>query len=334
VKVIPPAGLQVRFRVLKCDGNPVRQLVPSDVTMINDEKGVPFGKGAEGDSVSDVGANLNLELYSVLLLDLSNSIYAAGAVDALIDGARAFVEETVTKPQGALKHQVAIIAFGRPELITLEQEFTQDDAALNAKLEQLRVAPPRGTTDLYDAYMMALDMLATVGSGGDAVLERFVVLLTDGTHEAGNEEQLRMQALEAKHYSGATVFAIGIEGNYDACRLEELAGPPSIGGGGPCRELGACVPGTAKPASCTQFLPGVSKEAVSNAFHDVADHVTSLARGNYVAGICTPVTLGFPTMTLKVDVDGQKAQTTIPYDVQTLTGDVNSCVADDIKNAK
>lgn len=334
MKVVPPAGLQLRFRALDCDGNPVRPLVPSDMTVINDEKGVPFGQGGEGDSVSNVGEDSNIELYSVLVLDLSNSIHAAGAIDSVIDGARAFVEETVTKPQAALKHRVAIIAFGRPDLVTLEQDFTQDDAALNTKLEELRVAPPRGTTDLYNAYMMALAKAGEPTTGGDSVVERFVVLLTDGTHEAGNEEQLRSQALAMKHTSAATVFAIGIEGNYDACRLEELAGRPSNSVPGVCREQDACITGTAKPAACTQFLPGVSQTALSQAFQDVAAHVAGVARSNYVAGICTPVSLGNPTLTLKVDVDGVKDEETVAYDVSSLNGDVNSCIAEDIQQSK
>jgi uncharacterized protein YegL len=334
MKIVPPAGLQVRFRALDCDGNPVRKLVPTDVVLLNDEKGVPFGKGGEGDSVSDVGEDSNIELYSVLVLDLSNSIHAAGALDAVIDGARAFVDETVTKPQARLKHRVAIIAFGRPDQITLEQDFTQSDSVLNAKLEQLRLAPPRGTTDLYDAYMLALAKVADVGTGGDAVVERFVVLLTDGTHEAGNEATLRAQALAAKHASSATVFAIGIEGNYDACRLEELAGRPTSSSTLGCREESACLAGTLKPATCTQFLPSVSKSALSTAFQDVASRAAGLARSNYVAGICTPVTLGSPTLTLQVAVDGVKDQATLPYDVKSLNGDVNSCVADEIQKGK
>ena len=241
VNVVPPAGLQVRFRALDCDGNPVRPLASSDVTVFNDEKDVPFGKGGEGDSVSGIGENSNIELYSVLVLDLSNSIHDAGAVDSVIDGAKAFVQETVIKPQASLKHRVTIIAFGRPDQITIEQDFTQDDALLNAKLEALRVAPPRGTTDLYDAYMLALGHVAAAGSGGDTVIERFVVLLTDGTHEAGDEENLRKKALATKHTTDATVYAIGIEGNYDACRLEELSGRglATMPGAG-CRELDAC----------------------------------------------------------------------------------------------
>ena len=51
VKVVPPAGLQVKFRVLDCDGNPVRPLTASDLEVINDEKGQPFGKGGEGDTL-------------------------------------------------------------------------------------------------------------------------------------------------------------------------------------------------------------------------------------------------------------------------------------------
>ena len=241
VNVVPPAGLQVRFRALDCDGNPVRPLASSDVTVFNDEKDVPFGKGGEGDSVSGIGENSNIKLYSVLVLDLSNSIHDAGAVDSVIDGAKAFVQETVIKPQASLKHRVTILAFGRPDQITIEQDFTQDDALLNTKLEALRVAPPRGTTDLYDAYMLALGHVAAAGSGGDTVIERFVVLLTDGTHEAGDEENLRKKALATKHTTDATVYAIGIEGNYDACRLEELSGRglATMPGAG-CRELDAC----------------------------------------------------------------------------------------------
>jgi len=168
LRIVPPAGLNVRFRLLDCDGNAVRPLTESDVAVWNNEKNAPFGQGGEGDSVSGVGENSNIELYSVVVLDLSNSIFEAGAIDAVIDGAKAFVEATVTKPEAALKHRVALIAFGRPDRIILELAFTQDDKALVAKLEALRVSPPRGTTDLYGAYMLALKTVAAAGSGGDA----------------------------------------------------------------------------------------------------------------------------------------------------------------------
>jgi alpha-tubulin suppressor-like RCC1 family protein len=324
----------VRFRALDCEGNPVRALTAGDVSVVNDEKGVPFGKGGEGDSASGVGENSNVELYSVLVLDFSNSIYEAGSVDAVVDGAEAFVDETVTKPQVGLKHRVAIIAFGRPDQITLEHDFSQDAPSLVATLEALRTAPPRGTTDLYDAYMLALDTVAAQGSGGDAVVERFVVLLTDGTHEAGNEQALRTQALARKHATDATVYTIGIEGTYDACRLEELAGRGGVTSDTGCRELAACTTSAAPPAACTQFLPSVSRKAIGDAFQQIAARAAGIARSNYVVGICTPVSLGTPTLTLKVDVDGTKAEKTMGYDVAGLNGDVNACDAPSIQQGK
>jgi hypothetical protein len=40
-------------------------------------------------------------LITVTSPDLSNSIFDAGAVDAVIDGAKAFVDETLTKPRAS-----------------------------------------------------------------------------------------------------------------------------------------------------------------------------------------------------------------------------------------
>ncbi len=335
VKMVPPAGLNVQFRVLDCDGNAVRPLTPGDVKVFNDVKGQAFGAGNEGDSVSDVGANSTIELYSVLVLDMSNSIAVAGAQGAVIDGAKAFVTETVTKPKAELKHRVAIIAFGAPDAITLEQDFTQDDGALNAKLEELRASKPRGTTDLYGAYVKALKTVAAAGSGGDAVVEKFVVMLTDGTHEAGNDDVLRSQALELKHQTEATFYALGIQGNYDACKLEELAGRGGPGAKSSCREGAACDPKTAAPAKCTQFFSGVDQAAISQAFQEVAARVEGLARSNYAVGICTPVALGNPTLTLKVAVDGVKAQETLPYAAEGhLNGHVNECNAAAVQSSK
>ncbi len=330
VKVVPPAGLQVKFRLLDCDGNPVGLLTASNLSVINDEKGLAFGKGGEGDSMSDVAENSSVELYSVVVLDMSDSIAKSGSLGAVVDGAKVFVEETVTKPKASLKHHVALIAFGAPAQITVEQDFTQDAAVLDAKLEALRNAPSRGTTDLYGAYMTALATVAAAGGGGNTDVERFVVLLTDGTHEAGNEPVARPQALLAKHQSQATVYTLGIKGNYDACRLEELAGRGGAFVTSSCREESACNTAEATPASCTQFFPSVDQKAISQAFQEVAARADGLARSNYAVGVCTPVALGSSSsLTLKAEVDGLKGEQRVSYAVSGsgLTGEVGKCDA-------
>ncbi len=339
--VVPPAGLKVGFRVLDDLGNPVRPLTfpamgDGDVTVINDAKGAPFGTSNEGDSVSGLGTASELELYSVLVLDFSDSIVNQGLLPKVLEGARAYVAETVTKPEAQFKHNVAIVTFGKPESIILVQDFTNDSNALEITLDDLEGSMGLGTTDLYEAYTQSLALVDLQGSA-DAVVERFLVLISDGTHEAGAEEFLREQAMLAKKASPATKYTIGIKGDYDACKLEELAGTPESDCGDGlrgCREGLLCDPAVAQPPSCTQFQPDVDQDALAAAFQDIAARAAGIARSNYVVGVCTPVALGSSSVTIKVDVDGAVDQATLPYSANQLNGDLASCDATEVRDTE
>jgi hypothetical protein len=337
--VVPPAGLQVKFRVLDCDGNPVRPLVdPSDdatsndVILVNDETGQAFNDSSEGGSAGGVGVESDIELFSVLLLDLSSSIYNATNTppglgdDHVIDGALEFVNQVVTLPAGNLKHQVALSAFGATANTEVLVNFTSNDATLISALEDLRTnGTPRGSTNLYGAYVDGIDLIESMGTPG-AVIERFVVLMTDGTHEAGDLDNLRNQALQRKNGAAVTFYSIGVAGDYDACKIEELAG----GGNSTCREGTACVQGTVPPATCTQFITVDETGELAGAFQAVSAKAVGIARSNYVVGVCTPVELGSPTLTLQVDVDGATDSATVGYDTSFLTGDLLGCNAEQI----
>jgi hypothetical protein len=339
LQLVPPAGLKIGFRVLDDLGSPVRPLTfpatgQGDVTVINDAKGLPFGASNEGDSVSGLGTASELELYSVLVLDFSDSIVNQGLLPKVLEGARAYVAETVTKPDAQFKHKVAIVIFGKPESIILVQDFTNDDAALETTLGDLADSDGLGTTDLYDAYISSLNLVDLQGSS-DAVVERFLVLISDGTHEAGAEEFLRGQAMAAKKASPATKYTIGIRGDYDACKLEELAGAPESDCGDGlrgCREGLLCDPAAPQPPSCTQFQPDVDQDALAAAFQDIAARAAGIARSNYVVGVCTPVALGTSSVTVKVDVDGAVDQATLPYNANKLTGDLANCDATEVRD--
>ncbi len=326
--IVAPAGLQVGFRVLDCDGNPVRPLVDDDVVIINDEKNEAFVDSSEGASASGIGLPSALELYSVLALDLSDSVVPSA--NDVIDAAEAFVSAVVTEAESRLKHRVAIYAFGSTANTELIQDFTNDATVLNARLEALRTAPGRGTTNLYGAYITALEHLAEQGSP-DAVIEKFLVVMTDGTHEAGNVDELRSQALYAKQLSGATIYSIGVQGDYDSCRLEELAGS-ALGSnrGGGCRQGNACSPDVPTPPTCTQYVTVENAGLLTGAFQELSERAAGVARSNYVVGVCTPVELGTPTLTINVDVDGASDSSTLNYDTTALTGELASCQASDI----
>lgn len=336
---VPPAGLKVSFRVLDGFGDPVRPLDGSngkDIVVINDEKGTPFGSANEGDAVSDVGVVSDVQIYSALVLDMSDSIFNAGVVDDVIDGAVTFVNSVVVNADPSFRHNVAIIAFGAPDQLELVQDFTQDGNALLNELDALRSAPSRGTTDLYDAYRLGIELVDIEGDP-DAVVERFVVLLTDGEHEAGAGATLRELALASKDDSTANKYVIGIRGAYNLCALEELAGPPPTCAGTliGCRRGISCNPDTPTPDSCTQFQPDVEPGALNDAFQKIADRAEGIARSNYEVGVCTPVALGNSSLTIRVDVDGAKDSESLPYSPAKwgLTGAVNQCDATAVKNS-
>ena len=181
-----------------------------------------------------------------------------------------------------------------------------------------------------------IDELDFAGSS-DAVIERFLVLISDGAHEAGATEILRGYALDAKHSSLSTKFTIGVKGNYDPCALEELAGRPDGGCKNPlkgCREGITCSPDSPAPPSCTQFQNDVEGGGLTDAFAGFAERVAGISRSNYAVGVCTPVAIGSSSVTIRVNVDGAQDSETLPYGTNDpeLTGAVNECDPEVVKN--
>jgi len=305
-KVYPPAGIRVTFRVLGCDGYPIKKLTDNHVEVINDEKDQPFGAGAEGGGVSAPDLPSEFGLYSILVLDMSDSIFKNQAVDDVIDGAKVFVQKMVDEAPVELKQRVAIMVFGMPLKTQVVQGFTDDAPVLNAKLEELRASESLGTTDLYGALTKGLNEVQGQGQGLD-IVERSLVILTDGTHEAGDEENMRQAALSVKSKAegnDVTVFSIGIKGEYDEEKIGELA------------------------SKSDYFVLAENAAALTGVFDAIAARVAAIAESNYVVGVCTPVVFGSPSLTIEIAVDDAEASTTVPYSTESLEGDVANCDAD------
>lgn len=309
--LVPPAGLRVNFRVRDCNGDPVPVLSPENLRVINDEKGEEFGAGKEGGGISDLGVPTSYGLYSVIALDMSDSIFKRGAVDHVIDGALTYLDKIAVTPSAETKHEVAVIAFGRPDAFEVVQSFTLDHTSAREAIEALRTSESRGSTDLYGAYLEGLQMVGE-RSMNEELSERFFVMLTDGTHESGNEEFLRNNALTMKAATSANIYVIGIEGNYDAEKLAELT------------------------TTNENFVHVDDALALQNAFSRVATRVDAAARSNYVVGVCSPIALGEKSsLTIQVQMDGSGGSeptdtVTLAYDVAPLNGDVASCNPYDI----
>ena len=312
-KLHPPAGIQVTFRVLDSNGYPVRPLGDTDVKVINDEKKEPFGAGQEGGGASKPGKPSTFELYAVLALDMSDSIFKNQALDDMIAGAHSFVDKLVTEPEEAMKHKVAIVVFGRTDKIQVVTDFTDNPTKLHGSLDSLATAESLGTTNLYGAYMKSIEVVESVDTDVDLV-ERTVVILTDGTHEAGDEKNMRKQALAAKKNSmkafGTNFVSIGIRGAYDEKKLAELASHDEY------------------------FVMAENATALNAVLVDVAKRVDAIAHSNYQVGICTPVEIGEPSLTIEVTVDDMSGKYTLDYPTDKLTGDITKCVPEEIAAKK
>lgn len=297
---VPPNGVAVAFRALSPYDGPVPPLQPEDVEVINDQTGLPFSASAEGGAGTYLGPNDAAEAWSILALDFSHSIFDSGAEGDVVAGAQAYIDATLNSGEGELPHKVAILAFGAPDLLGPVSEFTDDPVALRAALESARAQGDRGSTDLYGAYIEAVRTIDLVGSE-DALVDRFVVVMTDGTHEAGDIAQRRAIALTEQRGTDATIFTVGIRGDYDPDSLAELASSPS------------------------EFLQVEQSGDLVSAFEAAAERTLALARSNYVVGICTPVALGDPSLTLRVTSGNDEAHFTVHYSTENLDGSIQSC---------
>ncbi len=298
----PPANLQVRFRVLGCEGEPLPTLPPEAFSVINDVKNEDFNDSLEGGGRSGVGPRNRYELYTILTLDMSDSIFDSDNAEKVVQGAAKFVEQLVTLPPIGKKHKMAIFAFGRPDALELVQDFTSNTDDLNAALGRLLQTGGRGTTDLYGAYIAALDHFKTIQQDDATdVIEQFMMIITDGVHEAGDDVELRSEALAKKQQSEASIFSVGIRGRYDESRLRELASSPRT------------------------FVYVDDVDDLAGAFTNVATAVEQVAASNYVAGICTPVARGDATVTIRVNYKGIITSKRLAYDASELTGEIAGC---------
>ncbi len=301
VEPLPPAGVRVGFRVLGCDQKPVTPLKKSHVTVVNDVRSEPFGAGGEGGGVSAPREPSDIGLYTVLALDFSDSIFTTEKLDHVTDAALEFIDQFVSRRPQNLKHKVAIYAFGATSKSEWVIDFSDSSADLVEAVERLRTGGSRGGTNLYGAYTTALNHMMQVGSPDERVVEKFLIFMTDGSHEADEGDAMREEALKRKEQSGVVIFTIGIRGNYDEREVRELASRPDY----------------SHLAKSSESLPTL--------FRDVGWQAHSLVTSNYVIGVCTPVEFGQPSLTFRIDIDGLSASETVPYPSGPLNGDLTKC---------
>ena len=309
------AGLQLRFSVRMADGTDPPELGPEDIEVVNDEVGRDFGDGSADGSRSGPRRPADLTLLSVLVLDFSDSVFKADLQEPIRAGVAGYLQALLVPADGDAaelamikgNHRLALVQLGRTQEVRVALDFTADPAEVEQAAAAMAATGGLGTTNLYAGYAAGIKAVTSEEAATPSV-QRVVIVVTDGTHQAGNAEQLRAQALALPERTATAVFSIGVG---DRDRLE------------PVREL----------ASQPRFFHATDAEGVVPALREIAAEIVRLARGHYVVGICTPVELGSPTLTLRVTSAGLTAEQTVAYATDLLDGNTTDCDPDQIAAA-
>ncbi|HUT77645.1 MAG TPA: VWA domain-containing protein, partial [Polyangia bacterium] len=156
---VAPAGVRTVFQATDCNGDPIPDLTDGDVTLLLDGQELQ----TEGDVAPVLTQAIEFEMYTLLLLDMSDSIVQSGNLLAMVNAARTLVNTLVG--QG---HKVAIFRFAGPAYFGVVQDFTTSETDLDAALDGLAASQGLGTTDLYGSIVKAL--LALDGAPNPEVL--------------------------------------------------------------------------------------------------------------------------------------------------------------------
>jgi hypothetical protein len=209
-------GLIQMLLSVQCAGEPVTDLAEADVTVRED--GEEASRSEAAWILQDVTAEL--DVFSLLLMDVSASVVAEGTLETAREVATEFAR-SLTEQDIAVS--VAIFD-GDPEIRTIV-EFTTNADTLAAGIAGIDEGDQRDpSTNLNGAILLALEQLdAVVEPDVEAELESVanLVIFTDGVDRAQREtDAAARQAVNATEHD---VFLVALTGEADeAAELAEL----------------------------------------------------------------------------------------------------------------
>ncbi|MBW2277356.1 MAG: SUMF1/EgtB/PvdO family nonheme iron enzyme, partial [Deltaproteobacteria bacterium] len=232
---------------------------------------------------------VNFEMYTMLLLDMSDSIVTSGNLGSMIAATRTLVNTLIA--QG---HKVAIYQFAGPAYFGEVQGFTADEDLLDAALDVMAESEGLGTTDLYGSIVSALNILdGTLPI--DVLGTTTLVLFTDGTDEAMSSSPAEAQS--SVDNTQSNVFTVGLGGDVNK---EEL-----------------------KAFGKDGFQWAEDSDKLTDAFAEVTKTIQDIANSYYLIGVCSPRVGDWREMKVEVKRGGDKGSLTVYYNADGF--DIVNC---------
>lgn len=271
-----PALVNLFFSVGTCDGGPAANLRSGDFELFEDDE--PLSTFESQLVVGPAAQDLQLE--TLLLLDMSGSITDSGALPDLIDAARDYVDAA------AQVGKVAVYTFDGRATIQRLSAFTTDVGELHDALDLLTAQEAvDASTNLYGAVVEGLDVLdGRAETGADAdIYSGILTLFTDGTHRAGSggDYPTLGEAKRAVDKSAANVITIGLGSEIDEEVLTDVGKNGYVHAGDP--------------------------GDLDRTFEKAADQLQDLADSYYSLSYCSPARAGRHALRVEVtdgDLEG------------------------------
>lgn len=199
------------FQTGQTDDNPIVRITQVDTSLfpevtvyvtVVDQNGEPVGIDPSWLVIEENGQQIPLDqiagvgeagrLTTMLVMDVSGSMYADGKLEAAKAAALEFVEQM--RPGD----QIGLLTFN--ETITYVQPFTENQAEIRTAIEKLKY--PDGDTAMYDALVESIALLDPVTG------RKGIIALTDGIDN--RSKTLPQDVISQIGPSGLSISTIGL----------------------------------------------------------------------------------------------------------------------------
>ena len=283
-----PSNVTLFFSMKTCaDQTPVLGVAAEN--FIVKEGGVPVSPYES--HLSILPKCIGYDLLTVLLLDLSGSIFETQSLPSVVEAAKEFATNLTAE-----EHYISIHLFDGRATTEKLVEFTKDKNVLIQALDSvLDRSPVDNSTNLNGAVIDALDILNERQSDSDAlVFQGSVVAFTDGADQANIV--VNQTAVEQVEASLHKVYTIGLGEEVEENHLKAI-GPAGT------------------------FLASTLKELTA-AFQESGEQVLRSSQNYYVIGYCSPKRSG--KHRIELTVDGFKGTMLAEFDASDFTTGCNA----------
>jgi len=259
-----PSNVALFFSVETKNNFPVPGLPPEAFRIYEDDKLISPYESQQ----TILNPEMSVVHYTVLLLDLSASVTASGALPNLVEAASLFAER-VSKNQN-----VAVYGFdGGAKLIPIVPTPTTNSSTIIKGLKQLdhiKISDP--STNLNGAVVESINLIkGHIAKATQPLRFGTLVVFTDGTDQAHRVSEDDM--LKAIRESDINVFTIGVGGEISVDELKRMS---TLGN-----------------------IQADNMAQVTTTFSQVADLIAAASRKFYLLSYCSPSRAG--THTLRVE---------------------------------